>query len=318
MDLAASNWGRNTPYEGWRRDGLRVYYGDMDGNGTWEVVECHWDEALKKEVPNLPLEYLAGGLPALGQRFSSHLAYGRSSAREILKDMADPARMLRVDWLESTVFLNRGGTFEARPLPTEAQMAPAFGVTVADVDGDGHEDLAMTQNLFGVFPLTPRYDAGRGLVMVGDGRGNFRALSGDESGVVMYGEQRGCAAADYDGDGRVDLLIGQNGRETKLYRNVRGRPGIRVRLEGPPDNRHAAGAMVRLVYGADFGPAREWHLGHGYWSQNGAVQVLGGEAEPTAVWVRFPGEEGKTWAWLQGARDVVISHAQGVRLAPKN
>ena len=56
-------------------------------------------------------------------------------------------------------------------------------------------------------------------------------MPGQESGVIVYGEGRGAAACDYDGDGRVDLAVSQNGAQTKLYHNVAGRPGLRVRLK---------------------------------------------------------------------------------------
>jgi hypothetical protein len=62
-------------------------------------------------------------------------------------------------------------------------------------------------------------DAGRGLLLRGRGDGTFDAIPGQKSGIMIYGEQRGCAAADFDGDGRPDLVVTQNGAETKLYRN---------------------------------------------------------------------------------------------------
>jgi len=62
-------------------------------------------------------------------------------------------------------------------------------------------------------------DAGRGLLLRGRGDGTLDAVPGQESGIAIYGEQRGCAAADFDGDGRPDLVVTQNGAETKLYRN---------------------------------------------------------------------------------------------------
>jgi hypothetical protein len=62
-------------------------------------------------------------------------------------------------------------------------------------------------------------DAGRGLILRGSAGGKMTVLSGMESGVIAYGEQRGIAANDFDRDGKIDLVIGQNGAETKLFRN---------------------------------------------------------------------------------------------------
>src|SRR5207244_3272147 len=125
---------------------------------------------------------------------------------------------------------------------------------------------------------------GRGLWVRGDGRGDFTAVSAQESGLRIYGEQRGSALSDYDGDGRVDLAVSQNGAESKLFHNQRGKPAWRVRLKGPSGNRTGIGAVVRLSFGGKMGPAREIHAGSGYWSQDSAVQVLATAEKPVRIW----------------------------------
>src|SRR5439155_23221206 len=155
-------------------------------------------------------------IPSITRRLPNHHAYGRASVKEVLGDHADSAHELQAATFDSMVFLNRGDHFEARPLPAEAQFAPAFGVSVADFDGDGREDVFLAQNFFGVDAETSRHDAGTGLLLLGDGRGGFRALGPREAGIAIYGEQRGCAVCDYDADGRTDLAVTQNGAETKL------------------------------------------------------------------------------------------------------
>jgi enediyne biosynthesis protein E4 len=177
-------------------------------------------------------------------------------------------------------------------LPPEAQFAPAFAVVAADYDGDGHEDVFLSQNFFAETPETSRCDAGRSLWLRGDGHGNLTAVPGQESGVTVYGEQRGAAVADFDGDGRIDLVVTQNGAATRLFRNVRAKPGLRVRLKGPPGNPFGYGAQLRLKHGDHFGPVSEIHGGGGYWSQDSPVQVLAGVDSGSQIWVRWPG--GKT------------------------
>jgi hypothetical protein len=212
-------------------------------------------------------------------------------------------------WLETTLFLNRSGRFEARALPFEAQLSPAFAASVADFNGDGHEDVFLSQNFFAVDSDTSRYDAGQGLWLQGDGRGGFQPVSAAESGIRVEGEQRGAAVSDFDGDGRADLVVAQNRAETRLFRNVRGQPGLRVRLAGPASNPHGVGATVRLKFGERFGPAREIHAGSGYWSQDGATLVLGRPTEPTQVWVRWPGGTTTLTDIPPGARDILVSRS---------
>jgi hypothetical protein len=305
-DIVASNWGRNTPYQSHRGRPLMIFYGDFDGDGTEDIIEAYYDIDLQKLVPERPFTPMAQAMPFLRGRFGTHRAYGQASVEELLGDSVKAAKHWEADWLESTLFLNRGDHFEAKPLPVEAQTAPAFGVSVADLDGDGYEDLFLSQNFFDSEPETPRYDAGRGLWLRGDGHGGFTAVRGQDCGIKIYGEQRGCAVCDFDHDGRTDLVVTQNSAPTKLYHNLAGKPGLRVQLEGPPENRNAVGASIRLAFGEQLGPAREIHAGSGYWSQDAACQVLALPTEASAVLIRWPGGKQTRSALRPGATEVRI------------
>jgi len=62
------------------------------------------------------------------------------------------------------------------------------------------------------------------------------------------------------------------------------------------------------VYEGSRGPAREVHGGSGYWSEDGAIQVLGVEERkrPKAVWVRWPGGSETVASLLPGQREITI------------
>lgn len=252
---------------------------------------------------------MARAFPFIAARYPSFRAYGGASIEDLFGPTLDLAREMRINTLESMLFLNGTNGFEAFPLPTEAQFAPGLGLTVGDFNGDGNEDVILAQNFFGTDSDTPRHDAGRGLLLEGDGRGQFAAVSGQESGIVMYGEQRGSAAADYDGDGRVDVCVSQNLGATKLYRNVGGAAGIRIRLRGPAGNPDGVGAVIRGIYGGEPGASREIHAGGGYWSQDSAVQVLAARRAGSAlegVIVRWPGGQNVTNKLRLGERELVL------------
>jgi hypothetical protein len=239
-------------------------------------------------------------------RYASHRQFSTTTIEEVLGPSRSKAREVQAVCLASLVLLQRGDRFEVRPLPFQAQAAPAFGACVADLDGDGREDLFLSQNYFALNPVEPRLDAGRSLWLRGDGKGNLEAVPGQSSGLKIYGEQRGAAVGDFDEDGRPDLVVAQNRGATMLYHNLGATPGVTVRLAGSTGNPAGIGASLRLLFGSEAGPVREVHGGSGYWSQDSVATVLAAPRSPSQVWVRWPGGRVTTNDWPQGVRSVVV------------
>jgi hypothetical protein len=193
-----------------------------------------------------------------------------------------------------------------------------FSINVGDFDGDGVEDLFISQNFFSAIPETTaqeafsRDDSGRGLCLHGNGDGTFTALDGSITGIKIYGEQRGVALADFNHDGRIDLLVSQNNAETKLYMNQTGKRGLRVRLHGPPGNPEAIGAQVRVRYAdGHMGPCRNISAGTGYWSQDATTQVLGWAQPPVGLWIRWPGGKEELFPLGKDVWDVDVTINNG-------
>ncbi len=306
LDIVASNWGRNTRYESFRAQPLRVFHGDFSGSGAEQSVEAYAEPATGRLLPLQPFHVMGVAMPAMRERVGSFENYAKSTVQEIYGEALRGSRELTAGHLDSTLFLNRGSSFEAISLPAEAQWSPAFAVCAGDLDGDGLEDVFLSQNFFAMHPEYSRLDAGRGLWLKGDGRGGFAPMSGEKSGLKIYGEQRGAALCDFDADGRVDLAVSQNAAATKLFRNAGAKPGLRVRVMGPPGNAAAVGAVLRLVTQGQPGPAREIHAGAGYWSQDGAVQVMASAGVPTELQIRWPGGRTNTVAVPAGAREISV------------
>jgi hypothetical protein len=303
LDIVAGNWGLNSAYQASQEHPVRLYYGDWNETGGVELLEAYEE---KGTVPRRDLGAVSGAMPWVKGRFATHRAYAETNVMGVLGDKV--WKEVTANTLASMRFMNRGDRFEGKTLPMEAQWSPVFGVSVGDVDGDGKEDVVVSQNFFGTQAEMPRLDGGRGLVMRGEGNGELVVMAGQESGVKVYGEGRGVAMGDYDEDGRVDVVMGQNGGETKLYHNEGGRPGLRVRLEGPGGNVRGVGAQMRMKYGGEkMGPVREVSAGSGYWSQESVVEVMASPEKPTGLWVRWPGGKTMEVSVPDGVKEITVN-----------
>lgn len=313
LDIVAGNWGLNDLYRPTLEHPISLYYSDNPTRGQTDLIESYFVPELGADAPRRGLPTLAPVFPGLASAYPSHAAFSTTTTEQLLSVLRLPGHRVSSGTLATMVFLNRGTNFVAWPLEAEAQLAPAWSINVGDLDGDGHEDLFLSQNFFATRPEWPRLDAGRGLWLRGDGRGKLSPIGGDESGIMVYGEQRGAALGDFDGDGRPDLVVSQNGAATRLFRNAGAKPGLRVRLKGSAGNPWGIGARVRLQYAGRMGPAREIHAGSGYWSQDSLVPVLGYVVFPERIQVIWPGGNLLSYAVPPGSVEVELDAAGGMK-----
>ena len=151
--------------------------------------------------------------------------------------------------------------------------------------------------------------------MTGDGKGNFEPVASAVSGVDVPGEQRGAAFADFNADGRVDLVVTQNQGDTRLFVNRGAEPGLRVRLRGPIGNLSGLGAAIRVGYQDGRSALHELHCGAGFGSQDSPVTVFASSSgDPTSIEVRWPGGRVTSAAIPAGAREITVNVEGRVRV----
>ena len=152
-------------------------------------------------------------MPDVASRFGSYRAYAEAVLSDVLTaDELAEARRLEARLLETSLFVGRrGGRFERRPLPVQAQFSPVFAAEALDYDGDGNRDLVLGGNLHDARVRFGRYDASYGMLLRGDGQGGFAYVPQHTSGLGVRGDHRRIVAL-----GRR-LLFGVYGRPLQAY-----------------------------------------------------------------------------------------------------
>ena len=118
------------------------------------------------------------------------------------------------------MFLNDGsGKFSFSPLPKITQIAPSHAVKLTDLDGDGDLDLTMGQNFFGPQSETGRYDGGVSQILTNDGSGNFSSVPPAQSGLFVRQPVAALEVADFNKDGKSDILMATSNGPVKLFVN---------------------------------------------------------------------------------------------------
>ena len=107
------------------------------------------------------------------------------------------------------------------PLPNIAQFSTAFDLCAQDLDENGSADLFLAQNDFSVPERYSHYDISQGLLLDGNGTGNFTAVPASESGIILHGKQCRVLAIDFKDDGQPDLAMSQQSVATWLFSGIK-------------------------------------------------------------------------------------------------
>ncbi|HUM45500.1 MAG TPA: hypothetical protein PLD84_01140, partial [Chitinophagales bacterium] len=103
-------------------------------------------------------------------------------------------------------------------LPMEAQFSCLYGILPFDVNNDGNLDIVAHGNFFSPESETEKQDACIGLTMLGDGKGNFKPLSVQESGFLSTKDAKALAII-YLGKNEAPVLLGTNNNDKMFAYN---------------------------------------------------------------------------------------------------
>jgi enediyne biosynthesis protein E4 len=190
LDIVAGNHGLNSRFKASESRPVTMISGDFEDNGITQQIICTYNG--NEQYPMVLRHDLVGAIPSLKKKFLKYADYKEKKLEAIFTDeqLKKSVRMEAYE-MRSSVFLNNGGKgFVIKPLPTEAQFAPVYGIVVGDFDHDGKQDILLGGNFYQSKPEAGIYDGSYGLFLKGTGRGDFKALSISESNFFVKGAIR--------------------------------------------------------------------------------------------------------------------------------
>ena len=200
----------------------------------------------------------------------------------------------------NTLFKNLGGgQFEEVSDQAGMETFWPWGIATGDFDNDGYEDVFIPSGMGYPFFYWPNY------LMMNKGDGTFinrakaagieppaRGIYQPEriGGKPASRSSRAAAVADFDGDGRLEIVVNNfNDRPYYFKNQFPKRNYIAFRLEGTRSNRDAIGALVRLKIGDEI-MVRQVNPAGGYLAQSSKTVHfgLGDRQKVDSVEIRWP------------------------------
>ncbi len=271
MDYVAGNYGLNGFLQPTNSRPVKAYLYDFDSNTSMDAVFSSFRrsalaDTTVREFPLAGRDEFLREMSAMKERFPNYRSYAGADMGQLFKPASlKAAQTFTVVNFNSCWIENKGNfNFAFHPLPIEAQFAPVYGIIARDLDEDGLTDLALNGNEYSMAPALGRYDALNGLVLKGDGKGHFKALSLARSGI--YIRDNGKALAEIALPSGIALVAVENTGMLRVFGNRKhnARP---FRLAA--DESHA---MVYLKNGQV--RKEEYPTGSGFLTQSARILAL--------------------------------------------
>ena len=187
-DFVVGNQGTNNAFQVSQKEPAELIYKDFDKNGSIDPFFTHYK--VGKSYPDVMRDELLGQLAHLRSKYTSFDSYADATMETIFsaKELAD-AQKKSINHLSTSLFLsNATGKYDLKKLPIQAQYAPINAIQILDADKDGHADILLCGNNSHQKLRMGKSDANYGVLLKGDGQGDFDYIPQAQSGLMIKGD----------------------------------------------------------------------------------------------------------------------------------
>ena len=215
-DYLAGNYGLNSRFKASPEYPFEIYVADFDSNKTLDIVLGYYYG--NKHYPFHDRNALNDQMNFIKKKYPDYHSFASATLEDIFTvEKLTEALHYKAKNFASIYLENKGqGKFQKRPLPVEAQVSAINDFIVKDFDRDGKLDILVSGNLYATEFRTARNDAGIGLFLRGDGKGNFDPVPVNRSGYFTPGDVKDLAIIDHAQN--YAILVANNNDQLQLIR----------------------------------------------------------------------------------------------------
>ncbi len=190
LDLVVGNRGTNNQIRASIEKPVLLYNYDFDSNGSIDpILTYFYNDNIAH--PYASHDDLLDQIPMLKKKFIFYKDYGNATIQTLFPELnINQIPTLKTEIFESVYLEQQNGKFILHQLPRQAQWFNINSILLNDFNGDGNLDIIAAGNNYDIRPELGRIDAGYGLFLSGDGKGNFNTISSSESGLYILGETK--------------------------------------------------------------------------------------------------------------------------------
>ena len=172
-DFVLGNLGVNNKFAIKENSQLKIFAGDMDANGDFDMVIAKGKG--RNFLPIRGRECTSQELPGTLQKFPTYAAYSKAEVADIIPANSTTFEKNATD-LHSIYVKNLGDLkFSISNLPNDCQSGVIKDFEIGDYNEDGYTDFAFVGNHFPTEVETPRFDGLLHGICFGNGKGSFTA-----------------------------------------------------------------------------------------------------------------------------------------------
>jgi enediyne biosynthesis protein E4 len=220
LDVMAGNAGTNNQFNVSTIFPATLIFKDFNNDNQVDPFFCYFING--KSYPYASRDEALGQVNFLKPRFPDYTSYANVSIENIFtpEELKDTV-LLKANELRTCLFENKGGYFENKVLPTQAQWSPVYSIASVDVNGDGLKDLVIGGNESYVRVRLGRNSSSRGMLFVNKGKNEFEFVPNKKSGLDLKGDVREVKVV--MSESQTTLLVGAVGQPVQSY-IIRAKP----------------------------------------------------------------------------------------------